>query len=229
MSTLRQFIDRAKAFQRAGRGEISRTWCPEYGKVIDFMAIAPTDKTGSDDDLPRIDRPIVLVGLMGAGKSCIGRRLAESFGLPFRDSDSEVEEAAGCEIRDIFEVYGEPAFRDCERRVIQRLLQSSPSIIATGGGAFMDTQTRDDVKAHAMSIWLRADPEVLFQRTKRSKNRPLLNDGDALATLKALADQRYPVYAEADITIETANEGLEKTLEKVITALRDSTEAENKS
>lgn len=193
------------------------------------MAIAPTSETANDDDLPEIDRPIVLVGLMGAGKSCVGRRMAESFRLPFRDSDSEVEEAAGCEVRDIFEVYGEPAFRDCERRVIQRLLHGGPSIIATGGGAFMDPETREEIKANAISIWLRADPEVLHQRTKRSKNRPLLSNADPLATLKELADKRYPIYAEADITIDTANEGLEITLEKIITALRDGSEAEHTS
>ncbi len=183
------------------------------------MAVAPTPELGNSDDPPRIDRPVVLVGLMGAGKSCVGRKLAESFGLPFLDSDTAVEEAAGCEVRDIFEVYGEPAFRDCERRVIQRLLQGGPAIIATGGGAFMDPDTREDVKAHAISLWLRADPEVLHQRTKRSKTRPLLNKGDALQTLKDLAEQRYPVYAEADIVIDTGDEGLDKTLEKAIDAL----------
>ncbi|WNK01475.1 shikimate kinase [Thalassospiraceae bacterium LMO-JJ14] len=191
------------------------------------MAIEPTSEAANDDDLPEINRPLVLVGLMGAGKSCIGRRMAESFRLPFRDSDSEVEEAAGCEVRDIFEVYGEPAFRDCERRVIQRLLHGEPCIIATGGGAFMDPETREEIKANATSIWLRADPEVLHQRTKRSKNRPLLSNADPLATLKELADKRYPIYAEADITIDTANEGLEITLEKIITALRDGSEAEH--
>mgnify|MGYP003571213384 CR=1 FL=1 len=184
------------------------------------MAVAPTTETGTDADLPRIDRPVVLVGLMGAGKSCVGRKLAESLGLPFMDSDNEVEEAAGCEVRDIFEVYGEPAFRDCERRVIQRLLQGGPAVIATGGGAFMDPATREDVKAHAISVWLRADPEVLYQRTKRSRNRPLLAKDDPLQVLKDLAEQRYPVYAEADIVIDTGNEGLEKTLRKTIDALR---------
>jgi shikimate kinase len=196
--------------------------------VFEFMALEPTSKTGSADGMPSIDRPVVLVGLMGAGKSCVGRKLAESLGLPFRDSDNEVEEAAGCEVRDIFQVYGEPAFRDCERRVIQRLLQEGPSIIATGGGAFMDPETRDDVKRHAISMWLRADPEVLYQRTKRAKNRPLLDNADPLATLKDLAGKRYPVYAEADITIETGNEGLDKTLQKVIDALRGNTTADPK-
>lgn len=184
------------------------------------MAVAPTTETGTDDDRPRIDRPVVLVGLMGAGKTCVGRKLAESLGLPFLDSDNEVEDAAGCEVRYIFEVYGEPAFRDCERRVIRRLLQAGPGIIATGGGAFMDPATREAVKTNAISIWLRADPEVLHQRTKRSKARPLLAKGDPLQTLKDLAEQRYPVYAEADITIDTGNEGLETTLQKAIEALR---------
>jgi len=190
------------------------------------MAIAPTTKTEKADPPLQVDRSVVLVGLMGAGKSCVGRRLAESLGLPFVDSDSEVEQAAGCEVRDIFKVYGEPAFRDCERRVIQRLLQGSPSVIATGGGAFMDPDTRDDVKTNAISLWLRADPEVLHQRTKRSKNRPLLDNADPLDTLKSLAATRYPVYAEADITIDTGDEGLEKTLEKAINALRQRTKAD---
>jgi len=190
------------------------------------MALEPTTETEKTDPPLQVDRSVVLVGLMGAGKSCVGRRLAESLGLPFIDSDSEVEEAAGCEVRDIFKVYGEPAFRDCERRVIQRLLQGSPSVIATGGGAFMDPDTRDDVKAHAISLWLRAEPEVLHQRTKRSKNRPLLDNPDPLDTLKSLAATRYPVYAEADITIDTGDEGLESTLEKAISALRECTQAD---
>lgn len=193
------------------------------------MAIEPTTETRTDDDPPRIDRPVVLVGLMGAGKSCVGRRLAESLGLPFLDSDNEVEEAAGCEVRDIFEVYGEPAFRDCERRVIQRLLHASPSVIATGGGAFMDDETRKEIKNHAVSLWLRATPEVLHQRTKRSRNRPLLNNSDRLGTLKKLADTRYPVYAEADIVIDTGDEGLEKTLQDALSALRESFNSEIKS
>ncbi len=193
------------------------------------MAIAPANVPESVDNSLKLDRPIVLVGLMGAGKSCVGRGLAESFGLPFMDSDSEVETAAGCEVRDIFEVYGEPAFRDCERRVIQRLLDAGPCIIATGGGAFIDPQTREAVKKHAISLWLRADPEVLFQRTKRSKTRPLLNNEDPLATLKNLAEQRYPIYAEADIIIDTGNEGLEMTLQKAILALKRNAEQGTRS
>lgn len=193
------------------------------------MAIAPTNASETADDPIKLDRPIVLVGLMGAGKSCVGRGLAESFGLPFMDSDSEVETAAGCEVRDIFEVYGEPAFRDCERRVIQRLLLSGPSIIATGGGAFIDPETRGAIKKNAISLWLSADPEVLFQRTKRSKTRPLLNNEDPLTTLKNLAEQRYPIYAEADITIDSGNEGLEMTLQKAILALKRNAQQGTKS
>lgn len=188
------------------------------------MTLETENTAEPNNNPPNMDRPVVLVGLMGAGKSCVGRRLAESFGLPFVDSDGEVETAAGCDIRDIFEVYGEPAFRDCERRVIQRLLEAGPCIIATGGGAFIDPATREAVKKLGVSIWLRADPETLYQRTKRSNVRPLLNTEDPLVTLIKLAEQRYPIYAEADITIDSGNEGLEKTLQKAILALKRNAE-----
>ena len=180
------------------------------------MAIAPSDDSKKHRPSQGVARSIVLVGLMGAGKSCVGRELAESLGIPFHDSDEEVEKAAGCEVKDIFKVYGEPAFRDCERRVIARLLGEGPCIIATGGGAFMDLETRKSVKENALSVWLRADPEVLHQRTKKSKTRPLLNNGDPLQTLKDLADKRYPTYAEADVTVETGHESLEATISKVM-------------
>jgi len=179
------------------------------------MAIGPKNDPQDEETAPKSRDTIVLVGLMGAGKSCVGRRLAESLGLPFIDSDEEIEKAAGCGVTDIFDVYGEPAFRDCERRVIARLLSSGPSIIATGGGAFMDPETRKTIKATSTSIWLRADPEVLYQRTKRSKERPLLATDNPRAKLMALADVRYPVYAEADITVDTGNESLDATVQKV--------------
>ena len=188
------------------------------------MALETDNNAQPNDNPAKLDRPVVLVGLMGAGKSCVGRRLAESFGLPFVDSDGEVETAAGCDIRDIFEVYGEPAFRYCERRVIQRLLEAGPCIIATGGGAFIDPSTREAVKKLGVSLWLRADPEILYQRTKRSNVRPLLNTEDPLVTLIKLAEQRYPIYAEADITIDSGNEGIEKTLQKAILALKRNAE-----
>lgn len=176
-----------------------------------------TESTQTSDTTPT--RPIVLVGLMGAGKSCVGRRLAEMLRVPFVDSDEEVEKAAGCSVGDIFDVYGEPAFRDCERRVIQRLLESGPSIIATGGGAFMDDAVRETIKRTGFSVWLRADPEVLYRRTKRSKNRPLLQNEDPLGTLQKLADIRYPVYQHADVTVETGDETLEATVEKVLNTI----------
>ncbi len=172
-------------------------------------------------DTPSSSENIVLVGLMGAGKSCVGRRLAERLGLPFLDSDVEVEKAAGCSVTDIFDVYGEPAFRDCEQRVIQRLLDDGPAVIATGGGAFMNDQTRAAIRDKAISVWLRADPETLFQRTKRNKDRPLLKNEDPLGTLKSLASVRYPVYGEARVVIDTDDESLDGTVHQVIAALSD--------
>lgn len=183
------------------------------------MAGAPQDIPTPVQAGPPENRTLVLVGLMGAGKSCVGRRLADALGRPFVDSDDEVEKAAGCTIRDIFDVYGEPAFRDCERRVIQRLLEDGGTVIATGGGAFMDAATRATIKASGTSIWLRADPEVLYQRTKRSKTRPLLNTDDPLATLRELAERRYPTYAEADIIVDTGTHSPEETVQQVIQSI----------
>jgi shikimate kinase len=187
------------------------------------MAIGPKNYPEVDETASKRRDTIVLVGLMGAGKSCVGRRLAESLGLPFVDSDEEIEKAAGFGVTDIFDVYGEPAFRDCERSVIARLLNGGPSIIATGGGAFMDPETRETIKATSTSIWLRADPEVLYQRTKRSRTRPLLTTEDPRAKLIALAELRYPVYAEADITVDTGNERLDATVQKVADIIAQNT------
>ena len=187
------------------------------------MVIGPKNDPEVDETASKRRDTIVLVGLMGAGKSCVGRRLAESLGLPFVDSDEEIEKAAGCGVTDIFDVYGEPAFRDCERSVIARLLNDGPSIIATGGGAFIDQKTRETIKATSTSIWLRADPEVLYQRTKRSRTRPLLATEDPRAKLIALAELRYPVYAEADITVDTGNERLDATVQKVADIIAQNT------
>lgn len=166
-----------------------------------------------------MDRTVVLVGLMGAGKTCIGRRLAERLGCAFVDADEEIEKAAGCSISDIFEIYGEHAFRDGERRVICRLLNDPPHVLATGGGAYMDEEVRRRVAECAISVWLRADMDLLMQRTQRRAGRPLLENGDHRATLKRLMDERYPVYAEADITVDSARETPEVTVERVLTAL----------
>ena len=161
-------------------------------------------------------RSIVLIGLMGAGKSTVGRSLAERLGVPFVDSDDEVVRAAGCSIEDIFEVYGESAFRDVEARVIQRLLEAGPMVIATGGGAFMSAETRERIREHGISVWLKADLDVLVQRTSGRNDRPLLKDTDPRAKLRELMDTRYPVYAEADIVVETGGEPAATTASSVL-------------
>lgn len=152
---------------------------------------------------PKRQRSIVLVGLMGAGKSTVGRRLATALHLPFYDADQEIETAAGCTISDFFERYGESAFRDGERRVIARLLDGPRHVLATGGGAFMDLSTRDLIKQRALSIWLRADIELLMARVAKRQTRPLLQTGDPRATMEKLMAERYPVYAEADVTVNS--------------------------
>jgi shikimate kinase len=165
-------------------------------------------------------RTIVLVGLMGAGKSCIGRRLAARLGLPFIDADREIEEAAGCPIAEIFARHGEAVFRDGERRVIARLLEDNPvHVLATGGGAFMDPRTRALIRERAISVWLRAGLDLLHRRVSRRNDRPLLQVDSPRQRLAELIEQRYPVYAEADLTVESADGPPEVTLERVLGAL----------
>lgn len=166
-------------------------------------------------------RTLVLIGLMGAGKSTIGRRLATRLGLPFVDADSEIEAAAGCSIQDIFELHGEEAFRDGERRVLERLLGPPVKILATGGGAFMNDETRALIRRDARSLWLRADLDVLHRRTSRRTVRPLLLKGDAREILADLMALRYPVYAEADLTIETDDSPHAAVVERILQALTD--------
>jgi shikimate kinase len=161
-------------------------------------------------------RSLVLVGMMGAGKTAVGRRLAAAFGLPFIDADEEIEAAAGCSISDIFALHGEAAFRDGERRVIARLLKQPPSILATGGGAFMDPRIREAISASGISIWLKADLETLWHRVRRRSHRPLLNTPNPKETLELLMKTRYPVYAEADITVESNEAPLDETVNRVI-------------
>jgi shikimate kinase len=167
-----------------------------------------------------VSRPVVMVGLMGAGKTSIGRRLATRLGVPFVDADAEIEAAAGCTIGEIFEKHGEAAFRDGERRVIARLLDGSPRIIATGGGAYMDASTRAMIRERAISLWLRADLDTLVSRTARRTNRPLLNAGDPKEILDRLMRQRYPVYAEADIIVDSVDCPPEVTMQAVLLALQ---------
>ncbi len=158
----------------------------------------------SPETLSRIGgRTIVLVGLMGAGKTTVGRRLAEALHMPFKDADHEIEEAAGLTVSEIFKKYGEEHFRDGERKVIARLIEGKPCVLATGGGAFMNDETRALIKADAVSVWLNAELDLLLERVMRRDTRPLLKDGDPREILERLIDERYPIYAEADLVVES--------------------------
>jgi shikimate kinase len=168
---------------------------------------------------PLRHRTIALVGLMGVGKSSVGRRLASALGLPFRDADAEVEAAAGRSISDIFAELGEPAFREGERRVIARLLDQPPHVLATGGGAFVNPDTRALIKSKAISVWLKADLDVLARRVARKDTRPLLAGKDPAAVLQEQARVRYPAYAEADVVVETGDSAHHVTVDQVIRAL----------
>ncbi|MEZ5648140.1 MAG: shikimate kinase [Alphaproteobacteria bacterium] len=165
------------------------------------------------------DKTVVLVGLMGSGKSAIGRRLAARLEWPFIDTDTEIEVAAGCSIDDFFNRYGEEAFREGERKVIARLLEKDKRILSTGGGAFMDPETRKLIKVRGISIWLRAELDILVRRTARRDNRPLLKRGDPRRILADLMEQRYPTYAEADIIVDTDDDPPEVTTDHVIASL----------
>src|SRR5450631_3122610 len=164
-------------------------------------------------------RSVVLVGMMGVGKSTIGRRLAARLRLPFVDADAEIEAAAGMSIPDIFETHGEPHFRDGEARVIARLLDSGPAVIATGGGAFMREETRGRIRNKAVSLWLKADADIIMKRVKRRADRPLLQTADPAATVGRLIEEREPVYRHADLTIWSRDVPHEKIVDECIDAL----------
>jgi shikimate kinase len=164
-------------------------------------------------------RSLVLVGMMGAGKSSIGRRLAARLGIPFVDADNAIEEAAGMTIADIFATYGEAYFRAGETRVIARLLDGGPQVLATGGGAFMNPDTRAAIAAHGVSVWLTAEFDVLMRRIKRRQDRPLLKTDDPGETLRGLMAERYPVYAQADITIQSREVPHDKIVDEIVSAL----------
>ena len=164
-------------------------------------------------------RTITLVGLMGVGKSSVGRRLANALDLPFRDADTEIEAAAGRSIADIFAERGETEFRDGERRVIARLLDQPPHVLATGGGAFMNPDTQALIKARSISVWLKADLAVLARRVARKNTRPLLIGRDPLEVLQAQAEARYPHYAEAHITVDTGDAPHGAAVDAVLRAL----------
>ena len=165
------------------------------------------------------NRPIVLVGLMGAGKTSVGRRLAEKLGIAFVDADHEIEAAAGQPIKDIFAEHGEAYFREGERRVIQRLLGNGAQVLATGGGAYMNDETRARIKAEGVSVWLRAPLPLLMKRVAKRQDRPLLQTEDPEAVMRALMDKRYPVYALADVTVESRDVQHGQMVNDVIRAL----------
>ncbi len=167
----------------------------------------------------KLDRPIVLVGLMGAGKSTVGRRLAKLLGLPFVDTDTEIEEAAGTSTADLFERFGEDDFREGERRLVARLIDGTVRVIATGGGAFVDPQTRRLLNDRAITVWLDAPVEVLAERTGRRNTRPLLRTGDPAETLARLAEQRHPMYAEAHIHIRSGDGPHGNVVEAIVAAV----------
>ncbi len=167
-----------------------------------------------------LNRSIVLVGLMGSGKSSIGKHLAQHLTMQFVDSDAKIEETVGLSINKIFETHGALYFRTYERQIIARLLnEESPIVLATGGGAYMDTTTRKNIKKSCISIWIKAELEVLLKRVSKRNNRPLLNIENKQETLSNLIDTRYPVYEEADITVLSADVPKEKTVAQAINAL----------
>ncbi|HLK83604.1 MAG TPA: shikimate kinase [Xanthobacteraceae bacterium] len=165
-------------------------------------------------------RSIVLVGMMGAGKSSIGRRLAARLGIPFSDADAEIEEAAGMSIADIFEAHGEPSFRSGEARVIARLLEHGPQVLATGGGAFINPQTRARIHEKGISVWLKAEIDVLSRRLRRRSDRPLLKTADPAATLAGLLAARNPIYGEANLVVVSRDVPHDVIVEEIIAALR---------
>jgi shikimate kinase len=185
---------------------------------------APSTSAGTSQDAAITAalgmRSIVLVGMMGAGKSTIGRRLSARLRLPFLDADTEIEAAhAGMTIPEIFAAHGEPYFRDGEARVIARLLDGAPAVLATGGGAFMREDTRDRIRAKAVSIWLKADADIIMKRVKRRADRPLLQTADPAATVGRLIEEREPVYQGADLTIWSRDVPHDKIVEECIDAL----------
>lgn len=177
-----------------------------------------TDRT-VPGNRPLNDRSLVLVGLMGAGKSTVGRRLANRLHLQFVDADDEIEAAAAMRIPEIFEVYGEAHFRDGERRVLRRLLSEPRQVIATGGGAFMNGETRHLITAEATSVWLKADLDTLVRRCAKRTDRPLLRNGEPRDILSGLMAQRYPVYAEADLMVESGGDTHDVVVDRIIDAL----------
>ena len=186
------------------------------GSLLGSPPVAPEDAVRA-----RLgDRSLVLVGLMGAGKTTVGKRLASRLDLPFRDADSEIELAARMTVPEIFAIYGEGAFRDLERRVIARLLADGPFVLATGGGAFMDGTTRECIARAGISVWLKADHATLMRRVRRRSNRPLINNPDPEGTMCRLMSERYPVYALADYVVESRDGSQDRVVADIMGELR---------
>lgn len=179
------------------------------------------DEARPGESLPVIDRPIVLVGMMGSGKSSVGRRLAARLHLPFYDADDEIESAAGLNISEIFQRYGEPYFRDGERRVIQRLMDAGPCVLATGGGAFAQDDTRQRILDKGVAIWLDVPIAILIDRTARRTHRPLLNQGDPKEVMARLLAQREPAYAQAPLRVKTDSTPHSRAVEAIVALLKD--------
>jgi shikimate kinase len=173
-------------------------------------------------------RPLVMVGMMGAGKSSVGRRLASRLGMPFVDADSEIEAAANASITEIFERHGEAYFRDGERRVIQRLLDGTPKVLATGGGAFIQPETRASIASQGISIWLKADRDLILSRVKRRNSRPLLKNGDPVETIDRLIRERYPIYEQANIHVVSRDVAHDVVIDDILTALAEYLEHEER-
>jgi shikimate kinase len=184
-----------------------------------------TDKRSETDDRPLklraalAGRSVVLIGMMGAGKSTVGKRLATRLGMPFADADTEIEASAGMTIAELFKAHGEPAFRDGEAKVIRRLLEGPSRIVATGGGAYMRPETRAAIGERAVSVWLKAEFDVLMRRVRRRADRPLLKAPDPEGVMQRLIEERYPVYAAADITVLSRDVSQDVIVEEIVAAL----------
>lgn len=165
------------------------------------------------------NRSVVLVGLMGAGKTAIGRKVAGMLQLPFADADAEIELASNMSVPELFEQYGEPEFRALEQRVIARLLQSGPQVLATGGGAYMNDTTRETIRKSGISVWLSADFDLLMERVSRRQNRPLLKNADPRGVMVRLMEERYPVYAKADIEVPSRDIARDEMAANVVAAI----------
>ena len=173
--------------------------------------------------IKKIDKIILLVGLMGSGKTSVGKRLAKKLNLPFVDGDQEIEKAAGLSLVDVLKCFGETEYRAGEERVMKRLLQGSPCVLASGGGSFVAEQTRALAKLHAVTIWLKADIDILYNRTTGRKHRPFLegNDSHLKSKLEKYIHDEYPYYSEADIVVETKEEQVDNTVQRVIQAINE--------